>query len=443
MSTYRPQKALGKRGLAWAAVCLAGAVCLVQSACTRDEVGAAVATIAVELEATLEPWGATTVANAKALSTNVPAVIATSKAQSPSTLAVGEDLTPEGVAFAEEIAVQSEASSSPTVLPTAVPSPTTTAALTPLPTDAPTPVPTSPPSPTPTDTPTSTAMPTRTPVPESVEVTGGSMILIPGGFFQMGASADDLAAECGRFREGCQSDWFRASEPAHSVLLRRYYIDAQEVTNAAFLEFLNQSGNDCDGQTCLDAAQSQLAQQNGNWQLAEALAHHPVTGVTWYGAAAFCQWREARLPTEAEWEKAAAWDEAASAARRYPWGDEFDGQALNFCDATCDAPQADADHEDTFAETAPVASFPGGRSAYGLFDMAGNVWEWVGDWYDPTYYQVSAEVNPTGPETGEDRTVRGGSWFDTGNFTAAAIRFPSAPDNADKTIGFRCAADLP
>ena len=439
MPTYGLQKTLGKRGLAWAAFCLASAVCLAQTACTRDDVASAMATIAVEFEATLEPWGATTVANVQALSTKVPAAIATSKAISPAASTLSDDPLPERVVLAEAIAPQSEAPSASADFPTATP----VATVTVPPTSVPTLMPTSTPSSTATATLTATAIPTLTPVPERVEVTGGSMILIPGGFSQMGAAADDLAAECALFREGCQSDWFRASEPAHSVLLSRYYIDAHEVTNEAFIEFLNQTDNDCGGQSCLSPEQSQLTSESGTWQFPEELAAHPVTGVTWYGAAAFCLWREARLPTEAEWEKAAAWDADGAVARRYPWGDAFDGQALNFCDAACDEPQADADHNDTFAGTAPVASFPGGRSAYGLYDMAGNVWEWVGDWYDPAYYEVSAAANPTGPETREERTVRGGSWFDTGNFTASAIRFPSSPDNSDKTIGFRCAADLP
>ena len=130
-------------------------------------------------------------------------------------------------------------------------------------------------------------------------------------------------------------------------------------------------------------------------------------------------------------------------ARRYPWGDVFDGRLVNSCDLSCDEPQANATFDDGYPDAGPVASFPEGRSAFGLYDMAGNVWEWGSDWYDPGYYQLSAEANPTGPQDGKDKVVRGGSWFDTGNFTAVAIRFPSAPANADGTIGFRCAADLP
>jgi len=276
-----------------------------------------------------------------------------------------------------------------------------------------------------------------------IEVFGGSMLRIPGGLFQMGATAADLADECSAFRDGCRSDWFSASEPVHPVLLRSYYIDAHEVTNASYVEFLNQNGDSCLGQPCIDLMQSQLTQENDVFAIDNAQSQTPVTGVSWYGAQAFCVWREGRLPTEAEWEKAAAWDDTVMRARRYPWGDVFDGRLVNSCDSSCEEQQANAAFDDGYPDVGPVASFPEGRSAFGLHDMAGNVWEWISDWYDPGYYQVSAEANPTGPQDGKDKVVRGGSWFDTGNFTAAAIRFPSAPANADGTIGFRCARDEP
>lgn len=269
------------------------------------------------------------------------------------------------------------------------------------------------------------------------------MLRIPGGTFHMGATVAGLTNECSAFRDGCRNDWFSASEPIHSVLLRSYYIDAHEVTNAAYVEFLNRNGNSCFDQQCVDFGQNEIEQEGATFAIDEAQSQHPVTGITWYGAQAFCAWRQGRLPTEAEWEKAAAWDGEAAKSQQYPWGDVFDGRLANSCDASCDEPQANAAFDDGFPAVAPVASFPAGRSAYGLYDMAGNVWEWVSDWYDPGYYQISAEANPTGPQDGKDKVVRGGSWFDTGNFTATAIRFPSAPANADGTIGFRCAADLP
>jgi formylglycine-generating enzyme required for sulfatase activity len=270
------------------------------------------------------------------------------------------------------------------------------------------------------------------------------MILIPGSVFQMGATANSLAEECALFREGCQNDWFSASEPVHTVLLDSYYFDAHEVTNAAYVEFLNQSGDlACQEQPCLDPEHTEVVLEDDAYLVPDELAQHPAAGITWFGATAFCEWREARLPTEAEWEKAAAWDDEGSSARRYPWGDDFDGQIVNFCDAACQEPQANVEFNDGFAESAPVASFEEGRSAAGAYDMAGNVWEWVADWYDPDYYQVSTEANPIGPADGEEKVVRGGSWFDTGNFSASAIRFPSGPENADRTIGFRCAANIP
>jgi formylglycine-generating enzyme required for sulfatase activity len=283
------------------------------------------------------------------------------------------------------------------------------------------------------------------PAPATIDVIGGSMTLILGGPFQMGAAAESLVEECNTFRAGCQPEWFAASEPIHTVLLSRFYIDIHEVTNAAYMRFLNEMGGDalCLGQPCINTDQSHLSSQSGTYVVPGYLELRPIAGVTWYGATAYCEWRGARLPTEAEWEKAAAWDDTTASARLYPWSDTFDGRLVNFCDAACTAPHANLYFFDGFAETSPVTYFENGRGPHGLFDMAGNVWEWVGDWYDPNYYAQSPGENPTGPDKGSERVVRGGSWYDTGNFTASAIRFPSPPDNTDSTIGFRCAADAP
>ena len=272
------------------------------------------------------------------------------------------------------------------------------------------------------------------------------MTLVDGGFFQMGAAADDLLATCEEVSVDCRREWFASAEPAHTVLVAPYYLDTHEVTSAAFVDFLNEIGGEaavCQGQACLDPEESRVFWENGTASVAVDRAQTPMAGVTWYGAAAFCAWREARLPTEAEWEKAATWDDATMTARRYPWGDEFHGQHLNFCDATCDGDQANVSWNDGFAVAAPVATYDDGRGPSGHYDLAGNVWEWVADWYDPAYYATSPDADPSGPETGEQKVVRGGSWYDTATLTMSAVRFPSAPDNADATLGFRCAADLP
>ena len=411
MSTEAFARAARRCGPAYTCALLA-VLLLFLGGCTRDEVGAAIATYAVQARATLEPWGATAVAGGQA---------PTGNAMPPATALPDAD----------------EPAPPPTVVrePTAVPSATPVA-------------PTTAPTPTLAPTPTATATlppPTPTPLPAEVTVPGGSMLLVPGGFFQMGAAADDLLAECQTFSTACQRAWYTASEPAHTILLAPYYLDATEVTNAAFVDFLNAIGGEtaiCQGQSCLDPNESRIGWQDGAAVVADR-PQHPVAGVTWYGATAYCAWRDARLPTEAEWEKAAAWDDNAMAARRYSWGDEFNGKQLNFCDAICDAPQANLSYNDGFAVTAPVGSYAGGRSATGHYDLAGNVWEWVADWFSPDYYATSPGADPTGPETGEQKVVRGGSWFDTAYFTLAAVRQSSPPDNADATLGFRCAADVP
>ncbi len=397
-------------------------ILVVAGGCTRDEVGAAIATLAVDMRATLEPWGATTAANVAAI----------------------DDATVEAVVVAPSAlptaALQSPSDGPPTAvfpLEAATSAPTAAVAQ---------PSPTAPPTPTPPPTATPTPLPSPTPLPPVVPVAGGSMTLVGGGFFQMGAAADDLMAACAAVSVDCRREWFAAAEPAHTVLVAPYYLDTHEVTNAAFVDFLNAVGGEaavCRGQACIDPDQSRVFWENGGATVAADRAQGPVSGVTWYGADAYCAWRGARLPSEAEWEKAAAWDDSAMTARRYPWGDEFNGQHLNFCDATCDAPQANIAWNDGYAVAAPVAIYEDGRSATGHYDMAGNVWEWVADWFDPVYYATSPEADPTGPQTGEQKVVRGGSWYDTAVLTMAAVRFPSAPANADATLGFRCATDLP
>lgn len=429
MTIYRWGASIRAKGIILL-ISLAFAGLLGQVGCTRDDVAAAVSTVAVQLEATLIPWGSTTIANAQDLGTRIPEAFATAKAP-VQTIAATDTITLPAATNTQEPTV----APSPTPLPSATPTDTTT----------PSPAPTSTETPIPTDTATPTATLAPTPYPDIVVVPGGWMTLISGGSFDMGAPADKLASDCVLFRDGCQKEWFIASEPVHAVWLDSFYIDTHEVTNEAFISFLNEGGEEtrCLDQPCIDTEESRITEQAGSFAIAEEYANHPITGVTWYGATAYCAWRGGRLPTEAEWERVAAWDDEAGKSLRYPWGDSFVGDNVNFCDASCKAPQRNARYNDGFAETAPVTSFGNGLSPSGIYDMAGNVWEWVSDWYDPGYYAQPEKSNPAGPESGEEKVVRGGSWYDTGNFTASAIRFPSAPDNADKTIGFRCAVAIP
>jgi formylglycine-generating enzyme required for sulfatase activity len=310
-------------------------------------------------------------------------------------------------------------------------------------------------TPTPTFTPTpsataiQTASPTPTPteVPAEIDQAGFSMVYVPESYIRLGAVARDLWEECNTFRSGCQPDWFYPVEPQHSVWVSSFYIDRHEVTNDAYVVFLNELGDhqasclneDCLG-TTLDDSQIRLGDEN-TYEVKAGFGDHPVTGVTWYGAAAFCQWRDSRLPTEAEWEKAASWNPETRRKTLYPWGNTFDGTAVNFCDVKCTQSQADGSFNDGFSRTSVVGTYEAGRSPVGAYDLAGNVWEWVSDWYDPQYYAISPSNNPQGPDSGEQRVVRGGSWFDTGNFLNSAFRSGVDPTISDDTIGFRCATD--
>jgi formylglycine-generating enzyme required for sulfatase activity len=394
-----------------------------QVSCTRDEVIAAIATLAIDLQATIVPIGATIQANGLDLETRTPVAgvdIDDTESNQPDPIAMV--ITPQ---------ITDEPAPSATALPitnTPPPPPTETSTSTPEP----------PPSPT--------AVPTATTMPLEFPVAGGAMYFIPGGFFEMGAEASGLFEECTNFTDGCQEEWFAPSEPAHMVLLAPYFLDLHEVTNEAYVTFLNDiftTEVSCLGQPCVVHDESQVSREENTFFVAAEFSNYPVAGVTWYGAAAYCEWRSARLPTEAEWEKAAGWDDQAATKRRYPWGEVFDGELVNFCDVNCEAPQSNSDFDDGQAAAGPIMSYERGRSPSGGYDLGGNVWEWVSDWFDAEFFTEAIYTNPIGPETGEAKVVRGGSWFDTGNFMATTIRFPSPPDNADKTIGFRCAADLP
>ena len=172
-----------------------------------------------------------------------------------------------------------------------------------------------------------------------------------------------------------------------------------------------------------------------SWYAEAGYADHPVIEVSWYGANTYCEYNDKRLPTEAEWEKAArggcemggepgACEDPAD-ERSYPWGEGIDCEHANYSECVGD--------------TTPVGFYPAGVSPYGLYDMAGNVWEWVKDWYDGGYYSISPRTDPTGPESGTYRVLRGGAWSSGTHDLRVAHRTIYVPGGANGIFGFRCA----
>src|SRR5574341_111116 len=236
---------------------------------------------------------------------------------------------------------------------------------------------------------------------------GAPMVLIPAGPFMMGSN-DGLPNE----------------RPEHTVTLDAYYIDQYEVTLGLYRTFLEATKHD--------------APPTWDDEAASTVGDRPAIGMKWADAVAYCKWAGKRLPTEAEWEKAAR----GTDGRRYPWG-----HMQPFVDI------ANYNRGVWVNETITLVGVTtglegmsvrhglkeGGKSPYGLTHMAGNAAEWVADWYEREYYHKSPDKNPTGPANGDKHVLRGGSWADLPAALRVTARFSAEPDYEDRTIGFRCA----
>jgi formylglycine-generating enzyme required for sulfatase activity len=237
--------------------------------------------------------------------------------------------------------------------------------------------------------------------------------------------------------------------PAHEVTLSNYCLDRTEVTVAAYMKCFETAGcsrpNDEVSWAGIEDEDRKRFSPFCNVREAAGRGQHPMNCVSWNMAQKYCDKAGKRLPTEAEWEYAAR----GSDQRRFPWGDDApSAKRLNACGKECAAWGAKAglsfkamyEEDDGHAGTAPVGSFPEGASAAGVLDMAGNVWEWVADWYAP--YGAERAVDPQGPASGEARVIRGGDALgQVADWARPAYRFKREQQAYNHAIGFRCAAD--
>ncbi len=230
---------------------------------------------------------------------------------------------------------------------------------------------------------------------------GMTLLYVPEGDFTMGSDSG-----------------YSDEKPVHTVYLDAFWIDQTEVTNGQYAECVSNGG-------CTPPSQGNSYTNTSYYGNAQ-FDDYPVIYVDWNQAQAYCEWAGRRLPTEAEWERAAR----GTDGRTYPWGEnEPSTNLLNF--------------NMNVGDTTEAGIYPDGQSYYGAYDMAGNVWEWVNDWYDGSYYQNSSASNPLGPSTGDFRVLRGGSWVNVGNNVRSSYRYSdriwSDSSNPDLNIGFRCA----
>lgn len=243
------------------------------------------------------------------------------------------------------------------------------------------------------------------------------MVRVPAGWFLMGSA------------KKADRNAYPPELPQRRVYLEAFDIDKYEVTAVQFLRFVLAT----DRPPLLD-----WRYDGGNFQ--ESMASHPVMHVSWHDADAYCQWAGKRLPTEAEWEKAARGEDG----RVYPWGNQPAGLTrANFGRTGLSGPVRDRPERLLlYPPIISVDKYENAVSPYGVHQMAGNIAEWVADWYDPHYYKTAPERNPKGPERGTQKAFRGGGWVDSTPSVRAAQRNGTDPNTKMNWLGFRCARDV-
>jgi len=242
------------------------------------------------------------------------------------------------------------------------------------------------------------------------------MVLVPAGEFIMGSDkkVDRVA--------------YRSEFPQRRVYLDAFEISKYEVTNLQYLKFILATGRN---------PQIDWRYDGGNFQ--DTMTHHPIMHVSWYDADAYCKWAGQRLPSEAEWEKAARGEDG----RINPWGKESAGLTrANFGRTGISGPVRDRPERLLlYPPLISVDKYDNAVSPYGTYQMMGNVSEWVADWYDQDYYKTAPDRNPKGPEKGTQKAFRGGGWMDSTTTMRAAMRNGTDPNTKINWMGFRCARD--
>jgi serine/threonine-protein kinase len=260
--------------------------------------------------------------------------------------------------------------------------------------------------------PIATLQPIKTRIAEK---DGMVMVYVPEGNFLMGSTDNEVAQvvkQCYADTQTCQA-MFNVEKPQHTVWLDAFWIDQTDITNSQYQKCVNDGS--CQPPECDPQFSGDFSKLHGEQQ--------PVICVDWNQAKTYCDWAGRRLPTEAEWEKAAR----GTDGRIYPWGNQSPEKSfLNYAGSQ-------------IYNTTDVGSYPSGASPYGALDMTGNVRQWVADWFSDTYYRSSPNRNPQGPSSGQIKVLRGGSAWDGDDRSRAAYREPTPPDMNYFGYGFRCA----